>query len=63
VRWELELSGNPDQGMAEILRSQWAEANELFSRFVEKNYVDWVNNKGNDVPMQSHKSSRRRWPR
>jgi DNA-binding response OmpR family regulator len=55
VRWELELSGNPDQGMAEILRSQWAEANDLFSRFVEKNYVDWVNNRGNDVPLQSHR--------
>ncbi len=54
VRWELDLSGNPDQGMTEILRSQWAEANDLFSRFVEKNYIDWVNNKGNDVPMQSH---------
>jgi DNA-binding response OmpR family regulator len=54
VRWELELSGNPDQGMAEILRSQWAEANDLFSRFVEKNYTDWVNNKGNDIPLQSH---------
>ena len=54
VRWELDLSGNPDQGMTEILRSQWAEANDLFCRFVEKNYVDWVNNKGNDVPMQSH---------
>ena len=60
VRWELELSGNPDQGMTEILRSQWAEANELFSRFVEKNYVDWVNNKGNDVPMQSHQDDKAR---
>lgn len=54
VRWELELSGNPDQGMTEILRSQWAEANDLFSRFVEKNYADWVANIGGDVPMQSH---------
>lgn len=54
VRWELELSGNPDQGMTEILRSQWAEANDLFSRFVEKNYLDWVQNKGDDVPLQSH---------
>ncbi|MCB0772942.1 MAG: PglZ domain-containing protein [Flavobacteriales bacterium] len=54
VRWDLELSGNPDQGMAEILRSQWAEANDLFSRFVERNYLDWVANKGSDVPMQSH---------
>ncbi|MBS1583401.1 MAG: PglZ domain-containing protein [Bacteroidetes bacterium] len=54
VRWELELSGNPDQGMTEILRSQWIEANDLFSRFVEKNYLDWVNGKGDDLPLQSH---------
>ena len=32
VRWELELSANPDQSMAEILRSQWAEANDLSRR-------------------------------
>ncbi len=54
VRWELDLSANPDQSMAEILRSQWREANDLFSRFVERNYIDWVNNAGGDVPLQSH---------
>lgn len=54
VRWELDLSGGQDQGMTEILRSQWAEANEQFSRFVSDNYVDWINGKGNDVPLQSH---------
>ena len=54
VRWDLELSGNPDQSMAEILRSQWREANDQFCRFVERNYVDWVNGKGDDVPLQSH---------
>jgi hypothetical protein len=51
VKWELDLSGNQDQGMTEILRSQWAEANEQFCRFVEKNYLDWVQGKGNDVPL------------
>ena len=54
VRWELELSGSQDQGMTEILRSQWAEANEQFSRFVTDNYLDWVNGQGGDVPLQSH---------
>ncbi|MBK7271614.1 MAG: hypothetical protein IPI07_19620 [Flavobacteriales bacterium] len=39
--------------MTDILRSQWAEANELFSRFVIDNYVDWVNGRG-DAPLQSH---------
>ncbi|MCB9170862.1 MAG: PglZ domain-containing protein [Flavobacteriales bacterium] len=54
VRWELDLSRNADPGMAEILRSQWNEANELFSRFVADHYVDWVNGRGDDVPLQSH---------
>lgn len=54
VRWELELSGNPDQSMAEILRSQWAEANDLFCRFVERNYLDWLTGKAADAPLQSH---------
>lgn len=54
VRWELELNRNADPGMAEILRSQWREANDQFCRFVERNYVDWVNGKGDDVPLQSH---------
>ncbi len=54
VRWELELAGNPDQSMAEILRSQWGEANELFCRFVERNYTDWLTGKAADAPLQSH---------
>lgn len=54
VKWELELAGGPDTGMAEILRSQWNEANDMFSRFVERSYVDWVNGKGDDVPLLSH---------
>lgn len=54
VRWELELSGNPDQGMTEILRSQWGEANDLFCRFVENNYLDWLSGHAKDAPLQSH---------
>lgn len=62
VKWELDLVGGQDQGMTEILRSQWNEANDLFCRFVERNYVDWVNpgsaagaaSKGNDTPLMSH---------
>ncbi len=54
VRWELELERSGDEGMAEILASQKAEANDLFSRFVERNYVDWLSGKGGDPPLQSH---------
>ena len=54
VRWELDLSANPDQSMAEILRSQWAEANDLFCRFVENNYLAWLSGNAKDAPLQSH---------
>ncbi|MBL7964586.1 MAG: PglZ domain-containing protein [Flavobacteriales bacterium] len=53
VRWELELSSHPDQPMAEILRSQWQEANDLFCRYVADNYLDWLAGKG-DAPLMSH---------
>ena len=53
VRWEMELAGSEDTGMAEILRSQWLEANDLFSRFVGDNYIDWLKDIG-DVPLMSH---------
>ncbi|MBV6405987.1 MAG: PglZ domain-containing protein [Flavobacteriales bacterium] len=54
VRWELELSRNADPGMAGILRSQWREANDLFSRFVADRYADWVGGRDDDAPLQSH---------
>ncbi len=54
VRWDLELTGSQDPGMADILRSQWQEANEQFSRYVADRYLDWVNGKGDDIPLMSH---------
>jgi CheY-like chemotaxis protein len=43
VYWELELDKIEDKGMQEILKMQKKEANTLFSKFIEKNYLDWVN--------------------
>jgi CheY-like chemotaxis protein len=40
VYWELELG--QDSGLAEVLTSQKKEANDLFARFVENNYTDWL---------------------
>ena len=42
VYWELELEKIQDSGMTEILLSQKKEANDLFSRFIEDNYTDWL---------------------
>lgn len=43
VYWELELENIEDQGMKEILEMQKKEANGLFSKFIENNYLEWLN--------------------
>lgn len=54
VYWELELEKSKDEGMAEILTMQKTEANQQFSKFVEKNYISWVNGKAEEIPVMSH---------
>lgn len=41
VYWELELEGQSDDGMNEVLKMQKAEANKEFSKFIEDNYFNW----------------------
>lgn len=53
VYWELELSSTEDANIHDIFKSQKAEANRLFCRFFERNYVDWLNNGENDKPLMS----------
>jgi CheY-like chemotaxis protein len=54
VYWELELESSEDEGMHEILNMQKSEAGNLFARFVEDNYEDWVNGNSDDIPLLSH---------
>jgi hypothetical protein len=54
VRWELELEKSTDSGIKEILNMQKMEASKVFSKFIENNYVDWVNGKAKDRPVLSH---------
>lgn len=53
IFWELELDKIEDSGMREILEMQKKEANNLFTRFIEKNYEDWINNPA-DAPLMIH---------
>lgn len=53
VFWELELDKIEDRGMREILEMQKKEANNLFTRFVENNYADWLNSP-EDAPEMIH---------
>ncbi len=43
VDWELKLEKSEDPGVLEILQMQKDEANSVFARYIEDNYVDWVN--------------------
>jgi CheY-like chemotaxis protein len=52
VHWELELENIDDPGMLGILESQKQEANNLFFKFIKKNYEDLLTD--TDCPVFSH---------
>lgn len=54
VYWELELTKTKEEGMEEILRMQKSDANNLFSRYVIKNYESWLKGQSDDAPLMSH---------
>ena len=43
VYWDLELASSEDGNIHEIFKSQKDEANQMFCKFYESNYIDWVN--------------------
>lgn len=60
VFWELELQKSADESMYQILTSQKNEANTLFSRFVENNYLKWLKAPEKEVPVLSHTLMKRK---
>lgn len=54
VRWEVELEKTTDAGIKEILNMQKLEANQVFAKFIEKNYYDWINGNTQNRPLLSH---------
>jgi DNA-binding response OmpR family regulator len=53
TRWELELEKSDDESMQEVLQMQKNEANQVFSRYIEKNYLDWLSGKNKNFPVMS----------
>jgi len=47
VNWELELDQHPQLGLQKMLAEQRRECNAEFSKYVEKNYQTWINQKEN----------------
>ncbi len=54
IYWELELDSSKDESMMEILKMQKAEANTQFCKFIENNYIGWLNGKQANPPLFSH---------
>ena len=53
VYWELKLEKSQDEGMNQVLAMQKNEANQVFTRFYEQHYIDWINGKNSDKPVPS----------
>ena len=51
---EIELADAADPGIREVLAYQKSEANQEFSKFVRRNYRDWINRRTDDTPVMSH---------
>ncbi len=49
--WDVELDSHPDLGLKQTLYDQKKECNAEFGRFIEKNYLDWINS--DDHPPMS----------
>lgn len=43
VFWELELDRTEDSGMVDILSMQKKEANQQFAKYIDSEYVNWLN--------------------
>lgn len=54
VFWQGELSRSSDPGMREVLKMQESDANRAFSRFIEKNYQEWLSPSQTEKPLLSH---------
>lgn len=54
VYWEIELEKSGDDSMKEVFAMQKSEANAQFSKHVEKNYIDWIQDE-EEAPLMSHR--------
>jgi two-component system response regulator YesN len=52
LSWEIKFDKVADNEFADLLQSQKEEANIQFSKFIEKNYEDWLTD--SDKPLMSH---------
>jgi len=54
VSWELKIDASNSTEMSDILAMQKSEANKEFSKYITKNYTDWVQDKKAGPLMSNH---------
>lgn len=54
IYWDIELDKSSNPEMREIFEMQRAEANKEFYKFIQKNYIKWLQKPDGDAPVQSH---------
>jgi len=54
IYWEIEMDKLQDKSMLDVLKMQKSDANTQFFKFVEKNYINWLNGKNATPPTMSH---------
>ncbi len=56
VYWETEMDSSDETGMEEILKTQKADGNREFFKYISKNYTNFIQyaTGGEDVPIMSH---------
>ncbi|MBP7184878.1 MAG: response regulator [Saprospiraceae bacterium] len=59
INWELKFEGATSSDMSEILTMQKSQANTEFSKFITKNYLNWVNDTEHS-PTLSHNLLRKK---
>ncbi len=52
--WEIELAGSNDESIRDVLTYQKVEARQEFSKFVCRNYSEWINDRNDESPVMSH---------
>ena len=60
IYWELELGKSTDKSMNEVYENQKREANHGFSKFITKNYINYLQPTGDNGPVMSHNLFRRK---
>ncbi len=52
--WDIDIAQSGDEGIQDVWTYQKVEARQEFSKFVCRNYTDWINRRNDDSPVMSH---------